>query len=198
MFRPAIQVYVDIYLRNIDPSNPPWRVTAEQSGGGIFLDLGCHALDIFDFLLGPIESVRGISANIASPYDVEDAVALSCRFTSGALGVCSWNFADAAREDQIKITGTKGEVTLSVFGNEPLRLETAAGVEQFDLPNPPHIQQPLIQSIVDQLCGQGQCPSTGTTAARTARVMDQVLESYYGGRDDSFWIRPETWPGRRG
>ena len=190
--------YTDIYLRNVDPSNPPWRVIAEQSGGGVFLDLGCHALDIFDFLLGPIESVRGMAANAASPYDVEDAVALHCRFTSGALGVCSWNFAGAARADQIEITGTKGEVTLSVFGNEPLHLETAAGVEQFDLPNPPHIQQPLIQSIVHQLHGQGQCPSTGTTAARTARVMDQVLGSYYGGRDDAFWTRPETWPGRRG
>ncbi len=27
--------------------------------------------------------------------------------------------------------------------------------------------------------------------------MDQVLASYYGGRDDAFWTRPETWPGRR-
>lgn len=71
------------------------------------------------------------------------------------------------------------------------------GVELFDLPNPRHIQQPLIHSIVDQLNGQGQCPSTGVTALRTAKVMDQVLESYYGGRDDAFWTRPETWPGRR-
>jgi hypothetical protein len=52
------------------------------------------------------------------------------------------------------------------------------GVEQFDLPNPLHIQQPLIQCIVDELHGQGQCPSTGVTAARTAWVMDQVLETY--------------------
>jgi hypothetical protein len=25
--------------------------------------------------------------------------------------------------------------------------------------------------------------------------MDQVLAAYYGGRDDAFWNRPETWPG---
>jgi hypothetical protein len=86
---------------------------------------------------------------------------------------------------------------MPVFGNEPLRLETSAGVEQFDLPNPLHIQQPLIQSIVDQLHGRDECPSTGVTAARTTWVMDQVLESYYGGRDDAFWSRPATWPGRR-
>ena len=23
-----------------------------------------------------------------------------------------------------------------------------------------------------------------------------VLAAYYGGRDDAFWTRPETWPGR--
>ena len=160
--------------------------------------MGCHALDIFDFILGPIESVQGRAANLASPYAVEDVVALDCRFASGALGVCGWNFASAACEDQIEITGTQGRLTLSVFGNEPLRLETGAGLEPFELPNPPHIQQPLIQSIVDQLHGQGECPSTGATAARTSRVMDQVLASYYGGRDDTFWTRPETWPGRRG
>jgi len=189
--------YVSTNWRDIDPNKRPWRLEAGQSGGGIFMDMGCHALDIFDFILGPIESVEGMAANLASPYDVEDSVAMHCRFTSGALGVCSWSFAGAVREDQIDIAGTRGRLTLSVFGNEPLRLDSAAGAEQFDLPNPPHIQQPLIQSIVDQLQGHGVCPSTGLTAARTARVMDQVLGSYYGGRDDAFWTRPGTWRGRR-
>ncbi|MGD0900079.1 MAG: Gfo/Idh/MocA family oxidoreductase [Thermoguttaceae bacterium] len=189
--------YADTRLRDIDPGNLEWRLVAEHSGGGIFLDMASHALDIFDFILGPIQSAEGAAANLASPYDVEDAVALHCRFASGALGICSWNFASAVGEDQIEITGTDGRLTLSVFGNEPVRLETGEGVEQFDLPNPPHVQQPLIQSIVDQLHGRGECPSTGLTAARTARVMDRVLGSYYGGRDDDFWTRPETWPGRR-
>jgi predicted dehydrogenase len=184
-------------LHGIDPGDLPWRLVAEHSGGGIFMDLACHALDIFDFILGPIESVRGAAANLASPYDVEDVVAMQCRFASGVLGVGAWNFASAASEDQIDIAGTEGRLTLSVFGNEPVRLATAAGVEQSDLPNPMHIQQPLIQSIVDQLHGRGQCPSTGVTAARTALVMDQVLADYYGGRDDAFWTRPEMWPGRR-
>jgi hypothetical protein len=25
--------------------------------------------------------------------------------------------------------------------------------------------------------------------------MDRVLDDYYGGRQDAFWLRPETWPG---
>jgi hypothetical protein len=58
------------------------------------------------------------------------------------------------------------------------------------------VQQPLIQSVVDDLLGRGECPSTGESARRTSRVMDTVLAGYYGGRTDEFWRRSETWRGR--
>ena len=75
--------------------------------------------------------------------------------------------------------------------------ETSAGSERFELPNPQHIQQPLIQTIVDSLHGIGGCPSTGVSAARTSDVMDRAVLGYYGRRDDGFWKEPERWPGRR-
>ena len=55
----------------------------------------------------------------------------------------------------------------------------------------------MIQTVVDDLLGRGVCTSTGESAARTSRVMDESLGGYYGGRGDSFWLRPDTWPGRR-
>jgi predicted dehydrogenase len=175
----------------------PWRLSAEDSGGGLFLDLGSHTLDILDFMLGPLVDVEGTATNLASPYEVEDAVTMSFRIEAGVPGVASWNFAGAVREDTIQITGASGRVSLSTFGTEPVRLETANGVREFDLPNPPHVGQPLIQTVVDELLGRDHCPSTGETALRTARVMDRALDSYYGGRSDAFWLRPESWPGRR-
>jgi len=174
----------------------PWRLNAEDAGGGLFLDLGSHTLDILDFMLGPLTDVEGTAANLASPYEVEDAVVMSFRTAAGVPGLASWNFAGAVPDDTICFTGTAGRVSLSTFGTEPVRWETEDGVREFDLPNPPHVAQPMIQKVVEELLGRGTCPSTGETALRTARVMDRVLDSYYGGRRDAFWLRPESWPGR--
>jgi len=183
--------------KTTDPDDPPWRVVAERAGGGYFLDLGSHTLDILDFLLGPLTGVSGSAANVASPYDTEDVVAMHFTALDGAAGTASWNFAAGVGEDIIEITGDKGRVALSCFGNDPVRVITTDAGEAFDLPDPPHVQQPLIQTIVDDLLGRGRCESTGESAARTSRVMDEVLRGYYGTREDGFWIDPSAWPGRQ-
>ena len=34
----------------------------------------------------------------------------------------------------------------------------------------------MIASIVAELRGEGRCPSTGISAARTSRVMDEIMK----------------------
>ncbi|MET0263760.1 MAG: Gfo/Idh/MocA family oxidoreductase, partial [Rariglobus sp.] len=181
----------------IDPLNPPWRLDANNAGGGLFLDLSSHTLDLLDHLVGPLSGVQGHATNRATPLPVEDGVSMSFVTRDGVPGVGLWDFAGAMSLDEIIIAGTKGRLVFSTFGNEPIRLETRAGVETFDRPNPAHVQQPLIQTIVDTLLGRGVCPSTGESARRTSTVMDAVLSDYYGGRQDAFWTRSDQWPGSR-
>lgn len=168
----------------------PWRYKPELSGGGLIMDIGCHTLDIIDFITGPLQDVSGIACNTASKYDVEDNVVMQFRLASGGLGTASWNFASAISEEMITFSGTAGRLMTSTFGQEPVRLETEKDVQLFDIPYPEHVQQPLITMIVEELQGRGTCPSTGETAIRTTRVLDRVLDSYYGGRSDDFWKRP--------
>lgn len=185
--------YADGQSLSAKKDNLPWRLVAEQSGAGIFLDLASHALDIIDFMVGPLGNATGHAANIAGTHAVEDVVALKFSLQSGGIGAASWCFASAVKEDIIEITGTHGRIVLSAFGNEPVQLHTRDGVQTFDLPNPDPIQGPLIQTIVNDLNGEGKCESTGVTALRTQQIMDAALVSYYGGREDGFWRRP--WPG---
>jgi len=180
-----------------DPALPPWRLDPIHAGAGLFLDLGSHALDLLDHLFGPLDNIQGRAANLATPLPIEDTVTMMFSTAGGVPGSATWNFASALGSDEVVLSGTRGRLIFSVFGNEPIRLETRQGAQSFDRPNPPHVQQPLVQTIVDTLRGHGACPSTGESARRTSAVMDEVLNAYYGGRNDSFWLRPASWPGRR-
>ncbi len=160
---------------------PPWRVVPEIAGGGLFLDLASHTLDLLDWLLGPITGVRGMAANLSGAHAVEDAVAAAFAFRSGAVGAGSWNFAAASREDRVEIVGSRGKLSFATFDDAPVRWTTPEDEKEFRIPHPPHIQQPLIQSIVDELRGEGHCPSTGETGARTNQVMDAILKDFRAG-----------------
>ncbi|MGE7138013.1 Gfo/Idh/MocA family protein [Luteibacter sp. NPDC031894] len=159
-----------------DPGNLPWTVRPEISGGGIFVDIGCHTLDILDFLLGPIARARGMTTNQAKAYPAEDTVAMAFRFESGVLGTGLWNFAADRREDRVEVIGDRGRLVFATFGDGPILLDAGDRREEIRIANPQHIQQPLIESIVAELTGKGTCPSTARTGARTSWVMDQVLK----------------------
>lgn len=174
-----------------------WRVNAATAGAGHFLDLGSHVLDLIDYLVGPLQQVHGVAANLVSGYAVEDTVAMTFQAGGNVPGAAAWNFASAMAEDELSFTGPLGRIAFSVFGVEPVRLTTASGTEQRDAPRLTHVQQPLIQSVVDDLLGREACPSTGVSARRTSAVMDTVLQGYYGDRAATFWEKPDTWPGRR-
>ncbi len=160
---------------DIDPAHLPWRVLPEISGGGRFVDMGSHTLDFLDYVLGPIRRVSGQAANLGGFYPAEDTVTAAFEFASGAPGAGAWCFVASANRDVTEIVGSRGRIAFSSFDAEPITLTTAEGVQAFAIENPAHVQQPLIQTVVDALTGQGACPSSGETGARTTWVMDQVL-----------------------
>lgn len=164
-----------------------WRVNLPESGAGLFLDLGSHTLDILDFLLGPLSEVSGVARNVSSRSpEVEDSVSMTF-LAAGAPGAASWNFAADACADLIEIHGTGGGLAFSTFGADPVCLTRGGRTEEFPFPAPAHAHSGLVASLVAELTGGPvPCPGTGESAARTSKVMDDVLASFYGPRDEMF------------
>jgi predicted dehydrogenase len=158
------------------PENLPWRVLPEDSGGGYFHDMGCHALDIIFYLFGDPLEVSGLVCNVGGLYTPEDTIAASLLLPDMLMVSGSWSFVNPPeyQKDRIEVVGEHGLLEFSVFSFEPIHLSTGAKTESFSLQQPEHIQMPHIRSIVAQLQGTGTCPATGEAAALTSRVMDVI------------------------
>lgn len=162
-----------------DEANLPWRVLPEIAGGGKFLDLAAHTLDLFDYYFGPIESASGFAVNQGGYYPAEDNVVMSFRFKNKIQGIGSWTFNGYHDLDQNEIIGTKGRLLFSSFNEEAIILENENGQQEIEFSYPEHVQQPLLEKVVASLLDEGESPSTGYTAARTTAVMDKIIAQYY-------------------
>jgi len=162
----------------MNPGTPPWRIDAARSGGGLFVDMVCHSLDFLDYVFGPIENVRALAGNLAGAYEPEDVVTASYRFASGVYGSGCFCYAADRDEEWNEIVGAKGRIRFSTTSAIPIRVMRGDAVEEIPVDDPPHVHQPLIQTIVDELNGNGACASTGVSGARTTGVVDEVLREY--------------------
>lgn len=159
-----------------------WRFDPEVAGAGLFYDLASHGFDLLDFLFGPITAASGYAVNTGGSYPAEDVTATSFGFESGLVGTGVWNFNADHAENALTITGSAGTLRVPVFTDGDIVVSRADAEERFPVRNPPHVHQPLVQTIVDQLRGRGTCPSTGESAARTSHVLEKCVEGYYRPR----------------
>lgn len=155
----------------------PWRVQPDISGGGYFYDLAPHQIDLLEEMFGCILDAKGFKNNLGGLYQAEDSISACFRFESGIIGSGSWCFVahESAKEDRIEVIGDKGQICFSVFSFEPIALHNSEGRQEFNIENPKYVQQPIIQSIVNQLQGKEYCQCDGYSATTVNWVMDKIL-----------------------
>ena len=160
-----------------DPSSN-WRIDPEISGGGHFHDLASHQLDLLSYFFGEIDQASGVTNSELLPNSGEDSISASFQFKSGLIGNGIWTFTCLFNQskDEVLVIGDKGRISFGCFSDDiPIVLETETDREEFSIPYPEHVQQPLIQTVVDELRGVGKSPSTGITGAHANWVMDRIL-----------------------
>lgn len=172
-------VHTEVTAPLMTAAEAGWRVQPDISGGGLLFDLGSHAFDILDFLVGRVARVSAVTLSTGHTYTAEDVTTAALEFDGGVAGSCVFNFNAPRKGDAITFLGSDGEVETPIFSDTSVVVRRAGGNRVYDIRNPPHVHQPLIQTIVDELHGRGQCPSTGETAARASWVLDECVRDYY-------------------
>lgn len=154
---------------------PNWRTHPDTAPGGYFSDLASHGFDLLQFLLGDIDVAYGVATNQQGLYRAEDAVSACWKFANGALGSGSWNFCGDHREDVVRIVGERGAIEFSVFDESPLKLSVDGIGRSVFIDNPSPIQIHHVENMIRHLQGGASHPSLGVEAAKTNRVMSEIL-----------------------
>ncbi|GAB1340327.1 Gfo/Idh/MocA family oxidoreductase [Streptomyces sp. E-15] len=91
-----------------------WRGTPALDGGGALMNQAIHAVDLVQWLAGPVVEVAAHTARLAHPgIEVEDVATASLRFANGALGtLLATTAAYPGRTARTAVNGDRGSVVI--------------------------------------------------------------------------------------
>ena len=92
-----------------------WRYTAKGMPGGVMLQIGLHYVDVLTMLLGPVESVSGMAAQLVLPGDNPDVGTLMMQHENGAVSSLSTSYASASEYYLMNIYGKKMSAYYNLF-----------------------------------------------------------------------------------
>jgi UDP-N-acetyl-2-amino-2-deoxyglucuronate dehydrogenase len=110
-----------------------WRGTRAMDGGGALMNQGIHVVDLLLWMLGEPAEVQAYAGRLAHDrIDVEDTVAATVRFASGAVGsIFATTAAYPGLPVRLSVHGDRGSAT--VTGEELSFFETEDNETSFDL-----------------------------------------------------------------
>lgn len=121
----------------------PWRGTWAMDGGCL-MNQSIHNIDLLQWMMGPVESVFGYTANNFRKIEAEDVGVAVLKFKNGALGVieASTTIYPENLEETLAIFGEKGTVMLGGIAVNKIETWKFADsqdenleMEQQDVPN---------------------------------------------------------------
>lgn len=152
-----------------------WRIHPDEAPGGIFEDLACHGLDLFDRLFGPVTQVEG-STLAYGDAPVPERVEARWRHGAAIDGHGRWDFAATQRSDEVTIRGQRGRMRFAMFDDRPIEVIPDDGeATRMRIDNPVPIQLPHVIALNRSLNHGDAHPSTGRSALRTQQVSERIL-----------------------
>ena len=151
----------------------PWRLDPNISGGGLFHDLAPHQLDLMYYFFDKPLHATGIASNTGGYYTADDTVSGQILFENKVLFSGAWCFVSPLqKKDSCVITGSDGLISFSIFDLLPVVLTTKEKHEQFHFDALPHVQQPMIEQVVNYFLGNAPNPCSADEGMEVMRLID--------------------------
>jgi predicted dehydrogenase len=163
---------------DLNKENLPWKVRFEQTGGGKFIDMGTHILDLAQYFFGDFVEVKGLASNFGGFYLSEDAVCASFKCKSGVLVNGTWIYAPDCNKEEILIIGSKGSIETGGLAYNSVQVSIDGAQEIKTFAEPEHIAMPYEQMIIDEILGKSTSPADIISAANNVKAMDEILKDY--------------------
>lgn len=126
----------DLYLvkqsEKHDGPHAPWFWDVTRSGGGVTLDMGCHAIEFFRWILGK-RRITSVYAQMgtyvhADKTEGDDHAILIVEFEGGAVGMAEESWAKpGGMDDRAEIYGTKGQTYADLLHGNALETYSQVG-----------------------------------------------------------------------
>src|SRR5256714_3301293 len=151
-----------------------WRVDPNIAGGGLFHDMAPHQLDLMLYFFGDIQKACGLSANQEDLYPADDIVAGNILFKNGVIFNGLWCFTvqESEETDSVEIRGSTGSIRFSVFDHFIVSITRNGKAETIEFDKIPHVQQPMIEKVVEYFLDQGPNPCPAEAGVNVMEVME--------------------------
>jgi len=152
-----------------------WRVNPSISGGGLFHDLAPHQLDLMLYFFGQPKSIKGSSSNRGKYYKADDYVSADIIFGENIIfkGVWDYTVTPDKELDLCIIKGTKGILRFPIF-TDGCQLTIEGQTKNLNFPPIPHVQQPMIEQVVNYFLNKGPNPCPASEALIVMEIMDRI------------------------
>ncbi|TDG36968.1 Gfo/Idh/MocA family oxidoreductase [Pedobacter changchengzhani] len=172
--------FIDMKMRqSINPAliakpEDNWRINPAISGGGLFHDLAPHQLDLMGYFFGAIKKANGMATKQQKNTLADDLVVGNILFENGIVFNGTWCFSSSEKDeiDNCTIYGSKGNISFPIFGS---KIQTTIdGIEkEYVFESLKHVQQPMIEQVVNFFLGHGENPCSGEEALITMELLDR-------------------------
>jgi predicted dehydrogenase len=167
-----------------------WRGTWAQDGGGALMNQSVHAVDLLQWLMGPVQEISAYTATLTHDIETEDLATAALLFEGGSQGVIQGTTSTHTNYPlKVELRGTEGGATFEgarITEWSPVRDEEVLTPEETmlfpDAPDEPfgaaHARQ--LEAIFAALADGREPPIPGEEARKAIEI---ILGIYASARE---------------